>query len=338
MHVPGWLLQILISYLTDRSMFMRYSQTKSTKRSLPGSSPQGTFLGVLLFIIVFNGALLRPSVPRPDSLNLKYIDDLSLLQALNLKDLLIPDPVNRPMPLAYSERNRMILPCNKNPLQYTLAELKEFTDMKNMIIKGKKTNLMKFNFKQSYDFPAEINIEGFQNQLSIIHETKLLGIIISEDLKWSANTDYLCSKAYRKIWVLRRMKILDVDTSFLLDVYQKEVRSVLELAVPAWHSGITRQQSYQIERVQRTAVSIILGDRKLSYGRGLALLGLETLQERRVKLCKKSPLKSRHRDMFTPNMSAYDTRTKKPFREPKILSQRAFNSPLAYLTRLVNKL
>ena len=105
MHVPGWLLQILISYLTDRSMFMRYSQTKSTKRSLPGSSPQGTFLGVLLFIIVFNGALLRPSVPRPDSLNLKYIDDLSLLQALNLKDLLIPD-IFTPNMSAYDTRTK----------------------------------------------------------------------------------------------------------------------------------------------------------------------------------------------------------------------------------------
>ena len=76
MNVPGWLLLILISYLTERSMFMRYKGTSSTRKMLPGSSPQGAFLGILLFIIIFNGALLRPAIPRPHSLNLKYVDDL----------------------------------------------------------------------------------------------------------------------------------------------------------------------------------------------------------------------------------------------------------------------
>ena len=85
MKVPGWLLLILVSYLTDRSMHMRYKGATSSRRYLPGSSPQGAFLGILLFIIIFNGALLRPRIPRLSSLNLKYIDDLSMLYALNLK-------------------------------------------------------------------------------------------------------------------------------------------------------------------------------------------------------------------------------------------------------------
>ena len=62
MNVPGWLLLILISYLTERSMYMRYRGSTSTRKLLPGSSPQGAYLGILLFIIIFNGALLRPAV------------------------------------------------------------------------------------------------------------------------------------------------------------------------------------------------------------------------------------------------------------------------------------
>ena len=95
MKVPGWLLLILISYLTNRSMFMRYDGSSSSMKLLPGSSPQGAFLGILLFIIIFNGALLRPAIPRPNSLSLKYIDDLSLLVAIKLKASLLPDPVVR---------------------------------------------------------------------------------------------------------------------------------------------------------------------------------------------------------------------------------------------------
>ena len=119
---------------------------------------------------------------------------------------------------------------------------------------------MKFNFSASYDFPPQLYIEGFENNLEAISETKLLGVIITNDLKWAANTEYVCKKAYKKMWVLRRMKILDVDPLIICEVYTKEIRSLLELAVPAWHSGLTYKQSSDIERVQKVAVKIILSD------------------------------------------------------------------------------
>ena len=64
MHVPSRLLHILISYLTNRSMTLSYHGSTSSFRSLPGSSPQGAFLSIFLFIIKFNGVSLRPSIPR----------------------------------------------------------------------------------------------------------------------------------------------------------------------------------------------------------------------------------------------------------------------------------
>ena len=44
---------------------LKFRGILSSIRLLPGSSPQGTVLGVILFIIYFNGAALRPSIPRP---------------------------------------------------------------------------------------------------------------------------------------------------------------------------------------------------------------------------------------------------------------------------------
>ena len=43
-----------------------------------------------------------------------------------------------------------------------------------MNIKEKKTNVIKFNFTRNYDFPPELFIDGFQDQLKFITETKLL--------------------------------------------------------------------------------------------------------------------------------------------------------------------
>ena len=45
----------------------------------------------------------------------------------------------------------------------------------------------------------------------------------------------------------------------LVDIYVKQIRSVLDLAVPVWHSGITLIEQVDIERIQKSAAHIILG-------------------------------------------------------------------------------
>ena len=78
---------------------------------------------------------------------------------------------------------------------------------------------------------------------------KLLGVHIRADLKWSTNTEQMVIKGYKKIWMLRRLKKLRATQEELKDVYVKQIRSVLELAVPVWHSSITQSKRTDIERV-----------------------------------------------------------------------------------------
>ena len=140
------------------------------------------------------------------------------------------------------------------------------------------------------------------------------------------------------------MKKLDVEPLDILEVYMKEIRSILELAVPAWHSGLTVKQAADIERVQRVAVAIILSDYKtgkceMSYSMALVTLDLEPLDMRRDKLCMnfaKKTLKSRHADMFQLNPNQHDTRNKPRFANSSSNTKRFYNSPLNYLTRVLN--
>ena len=128
------------------------------------------------------------------------------------------------------------------------------------------------------------------------------------------------------------------------NVYIKEIRSILELAVPAWHSGLTAKQAADIERVQRVSVSIILSDWQtgkcgMSYDMALVTLDLEPLVTRRDKLCKKcanKTLKSRHSSMFQQNIHQYFTRNKPAFVSESCNTKRFYNSPLNYLTRILN--
>ena len=57
----------------------------------------------------------------------------------------------------------------------------------------------------------------------------------------------------------------DLSVDQLFDVYVKEVRSILELAVPVWHPGLTKKQSADIESIQKVAFRIILQNDYITY-------------------------------------------------------------------------
>ena len=106
-----------------------------------------------------------------------------------------------------------------------------------MIINKKKTKVISFTKSRKWDFPPELK---FKDGTLIETETKLLGLVLSDNLRWQKNTSHICEKARQKIWMLRRLVKLGLDRLSVFNAYSKEVRSLLELAVPVWHSTLTK--------------------------------------------------------------------------------------------------
>ena len=202
-----------------------------------------------------------------------------------------------------------------------------------------KSYLLKTTYYNiTFDFPPEVYLSNMKH-LEVIPETKLLGVIISDDLRWQKNTDYICQRAREKLWVLRRMLKVKLDLDHVFDVYTKEVRSLLELAVPVWHSGLTKLQSAQIERIQKVAFKIMLGEQYTSYDSACKKFKVETLEQRRESLClnfAKKDYKS-DRSMFTKIGPMPNTRHQpKLVREFNCRTNRYRNSRFPYLSRLLN--
>ena len=343
MHVPNWLLAMVASYLQGRSMVIKYRGATSSGRALPGGFGQGTSLGGFLFLIKFNGACLRPPVPRQisgnRSIQVKFVDDASQVASVNMKVSLKPDTEDRPRPLQYHERTSMILPIEENILQHQVDNFLSFIADNKLVANTRKCKAMKFNFSKKHDFPLEITMG--QDTLEEVNQLKLLGVIITSDLKWQMNTEYIVRKAMSKIWILRRMKQLGVGQATLADYWAKEGRSRLELAVPVWHSGLSVRQTAAIERCQRVAVAAIGLSGWRDYDASLARLGLCRLAARREKLCRTFALrtvaKSRHIDLFPRREHGYNTRgAGGAFLEDACRTRRRFQSARPYLTRLLN--
>ena len=86
-----------------------------------------------------------------------------------------------------------------------------------------------------------------------------------------------------------------------LHIYKMFVRSALEKSCVVWHSSITKKNSMDLERVQKTAVKIITNG-QYSYKEGLEQLELPTLKQRRefltTRFAKKCISYERAKDMF----------------------------------------
>ena len=153
------------------------------------------------------------------------------------------------------------------------------------------------------------------------------------------NTTYICSKARKKLWLLRRLQPLGLSTSDLFDVYVKEIRSILEYAVPVWHFSITKKEASEIEEIQKIAFRMILGQSYRSYVDACAQLGTVSLKERRLTICQKFTLKNVKSDncLFRVVNSDRNLRKRKNLvHEYKCNTARFQKSSLPSLAKLAN--
>ena len=351
MHTPGWLLAVLCSYLSSRSLILRYQDASSSPpRKLPGGYSAGTWLGGFLFVIKFNGICLRPAIPRPNgnrAIQLKYIDDASKAASINLKKSLIPDPKCRPFPLATNERTQMILDPSENMLQFELDRFHQETQQKHLIANKKKTFILLFNNSRKYFFPPEFTLGQSScntEYLQVKTSHKILGVFIQNDLRWTSQIQHMVKKASKKIWLLRRMRQLGVDEKTISNYWKSEGLCHLEYCSPVYSGGLTKQQERDLARVHRRAVAAITGQntRGEDFTVTCRRLGLEDdLGQRRLRLAqvfaKRTAERSRHRDLFSRLDNPYNTRSGgKVWRDPPCQTQRHLRSARPYLTRLLN--
>ena len=73
------------------------------------------------------------------------------------------------------------------------------------------------------------------------------------------NTKNIIKKAYKRIWIMKRLKLLGATRNQLLEIYTQKVRIVLEVAVPIWHPALSISDKLNIDRAQKSVNNIIFG-------------------------------------------------------------------------------
>ena len=272
----------------------------------------------------------------------KFIDDLSILEIINLISIgMASYNFNTHVPSNIPE-NGYVIPNTSMKTQQYMNQLSHWTQENKMQLNQKKCNGMIFNFCKEYQFTSKILIEN--EEMELISQTKLLGVIVNDSLTWEENTKYLVQRANSRLRLLHKLASFSVPKEDLVNIFVLYIRSVLEQSCQVWHSSLTLDNCQDLERVQKNSLKIILQDEYNCYSNALALTGLKSLSERRNELClrfaRACVKNNQTKSMFPLNLtsSRYDinTRYREKFIVTKCNTKRLQNSAIPYMQSLLN--
>ena len=124
--------------------------------------------------------------------------------------------------------------------------------------------------------PVSIN----NTNTEVVPSAKLLGVMISNDLKWNVHVEMICKKVAVSLYFLRQLKRAKVPANDLLSFYTTCIRPVAEYACPVFHTALPQYLSDQLERLQKRALRII-STNDSSYRQALEVFNIPTLYNRR---------------------------------------------------------
>ena len=336
--VRGSLIPLLVSYLQDRTMKVKWNGLTSSERKLNGGGPQGATFGIWEYLTQSNDN----ADCVDENYRYKFVDDLTLLEKINLLVIgLASFNCRSSVPSNIPSHNQLI-PAEHLKSQEYLKQIQEWTANQKMILNKKKTKVMIFNFTDDHKFTTNLKLDD--ENLEVVEQAKLLGVIISNDLKWNKNTEYLIKKANSRMQLLRKVAEFSTSVEDKRTIYILYIRSILEQSSVVWHSSLTKENSEDLERVQKSAVRIILGSKYTKYEDALTKVNLESLEDRRIELCKKFAKKCTKSDNVRVNeifkerqkVHMMNTRNEEIFEVNYAHTERLKKSAIPYMQRLLN--
>ena len=240
--ITGRLLHWYSDYLLGRKQRVVVDGVSSSYLDVTSGVPQGSIVGPLLFLV--------------------YVNDL-------------PDAAEYskvPMFADDSKCYRVIETSHDTQLlQSDLHSLSNWSSTSELKFNLKKCIGIRFSRKRLIESPEySLNHE----LITLKSSQKDLGIIISNNLKWSPQITNIVSKANQMLGFLRRNCIHLTDLKCRRSLYLALVRAHLCYGSELWAPQSTSKDLLRIESVQRRASKYVLQDYHSSYADRLKLLNL----------------------------------------------------------------
>lgn len=233
-NFPLSIINVIRSYLTDRSVTFHYNQHKHTQSTNKGC-PQGSPLSPTLWNIIINTLLNSFSVHG--AYVHAYADDLNIVcTGNNLKEL-------------------------QTCLQNSLDFVHNWSQANHLTINAQKTQILHFHNK-TLSGPVKLN----NNIIDIVPKIKLLGVTLSNHpfksrLNFNAHIDSIVKKITKtKIVLLSFCKnTYGINHKKRRTLYTGLIRPAIVYGSEIWSDHITASHSNKLESLQHSILKNIIG-------------------------------------------------------------------------------
>ena len=220
----GNFLKFLMDFIRDRKYFVHANGQNSKTKVLNTGVPQGSTLGPLLFLI--------------------YINDMNECSNKLFLSQFADDST-----VTYSSKN---LKEAIKTIESEFTHVLDWLAANKLIINLGKTNVMLFTNRTR---PDSISISANGKIIKEVTETKFLGIILDNKLRWNAHIKHIANKISKSVSILKRIKFI-FPTDILKSLYYSLVYPYLTYCNIIW-CGAANTQLDPLIKLQKKAVRII---------------------------------------------------------------------------------
>ena len=277
MGLRASIVPIILDFLEDRKMVVKYNTASSRWYDLVGGSPQGSWNGQNSYIVSSDDS--ADSVPQEDQY--KYCDDLSILELIMIGHILTEYNFLEHVASDIGVDQKFLSPQYLST-QYNFDQIARWTESNLMRLNEKKTSYIIFT-RARQNFATRLTLNG--NLLERKNTIKLLGMWLQEDGGWGTNTKEICKSAYARVSLLTKLKYAGTGIEDLVIVYKIYIRSRLEYNSVVFHSSLTQEQSDSLDRCEAVCLRIILQEMFVSHSAACEMLGIRKLSDRRETRC-----------------------------------------------------
>ena len=123
--------------------------------------------------------------------------------------------------------SEVVSPSKHSTLQQAADFIHDWSQENHLQLNPIKCKEIRTCFKRTPPFFSQVAIEGVEFEL--VSSAKVLGVVISSDLKWSAHIDSITTKAAKRLYLLRQLKRAGIARSVLVRFYCSVIRSTLNM-------------------------------------------------------------------------------------------------------------